>query len=55
MALVIGLVFVIFAVAVVVVAAQDKRAAEKAANLRQARLARLGEIDPLAVNRLRIR
>ena len=47
-ALVIGLVLVIFLVAGIVVS-QDRRAARQAALRRQERLARLGEVDPLAV------
>ncbi|RZQ65157.1 hypothetical protein EWH70_04505 [Amycolatopsis suaedae] len=48
-ALVIGLVLVIFLVAGIVVVSQDRRAARQAALRRQERLARLGEVDPLAV------
>ena len=54
MALVLSLVVLIFIIAIVVVAFEDKRAAKREAQLRQARLARLGEVDPLAPHRLRI-
>jgi hypothetical protein len=52
-AIVLGLVVVIFAAAVFTVMLEDKRAAKREAVRRAARLARLGEVDPLAPHRLR--
>jgi hypothetical protein len=54
LALILSLVVLIFIIAIVVVAFEDKRAAKREAQLRQARLARLGEVDPLAPHRLRV-
>ncbi|MFD8499098.1 hypothetical protein SAMN05421504_102859 [Amycolatopsis xylanica] len=54
LALILGLVGLIFAVAITFVALEDKRAARREAVRRQARLARLGEVDPLAPHRLRV-
>ena len=53
MALILSLLVLTFAVAAAVVAFEDKRAARRDATARQARLARLGEVDPLAPHRLR--
>ena len=52
--LILGLVVVILAVAALVVVVEDRRAAKRAALQRKARLARLGEMDPLAPGRLRV-
>jgi uncharacterized iron-regulated membrane protein len=52
--LVLGLVAVILALAAGVVVLEDRRAAKRAALQRKARLARLGEVDPLAPGRLRV-
>jgi len=52
--LILGLVVVILAIAALVVVAEDRRAAKRAALQRKARLARLGEMDPLAPGRLRV-
>ncbi|GHF57158.1 hypothetical protein FHX82_000132 [Amycolatopsis bartoniae] len=52
-AIVLGLVVLFFAAAVAVVAFEDRRAAHRKALQRAARLARLGEVDPLAPQRLR--
>jgi hypothetical protein len=54
LALIVGLVMLIFALAVGVVAFEDKRAARRVAAQRRARLARLGEVDPLAPHRLHV-
>lgn len=51
-AIVLGLVLLIFLAAAVTVAWEDRRAAHRAAVRRAARLARLGEVDPLAPSRL---
>jgi hypothetical protein len=51
---ILSLVVLIFAVAGVVVAYEDRRAAQREAVRRQARLTRLGEVDPLAPHGLRI-
>jgi hypothetical protein len=51
--LVLGLVALVLAVAAAVVVLEDRRAAKRAALQREARLARLGEVDPLAPGRLR--
>ncbi|MBB5853849.1 hypothetical protein ACFQ05_11125 [Amycolatopsis umgeniensis] len=53
LSLILGLVALIFVVATVLVVAEDRRATRRAAQRRQARLADLGEIDPLAAQRLR--
>jgi hypothetical protein len=53
LALILSLLVLAFAVAAAVVAFEDKRAARRDATARQARLARLGEVDPLAPHRLR--
>jgi predicted glycosyltransferase len=53
LALIVCLLVLIFAVAAAVVAFEDKRAARREAMARQARLTRLGEVDPLAPHRLR--
>ena len=52
--LILGLVVVILAVAALVVVVEDRRAAKRSALQRKARLARLGEMDPLAPGRLRV-
>jgi hypothetical protein len=52
-ALILSVVVLIFAVAAVVVAYEDRRAAQREAVRRQVRLARLGEVDPLAPHGLR--
>ncbi|WP_199199417.1 hypothetical protein [Amycolatopsis sp. CA-128772] len=52
--IVLGLVALVLAVAVLVVVLEDRRAAKRAALQRQARLARLGEVDPLAPGRLHV-
>lgn len=52
-AIVLGLVVVIFAAAALTVMLEDKREAKRQAVRRAARLARLGEVDPLAPHRLR--
>ncbi len=54
LAIVIGLVVLIFTAAAATVAFQDRRTARREAVRRQARLARLGEVDPLAPQRLRV-
>jgi hypothetical protein len=51
LALILGLVVLIFTVAAAVVAYEERCAARREAVRRQARLARLGEVDPLAPNR----
>ncbi|WP_372667409.1 hypothetical protein [Amycolatopsis kentuckyensis] len=51
--LILGLVALVIAVAALVVVLEDRRAAKRAALQRKARLARLGEVDPLAPGRLR--
>jgi hypothetical protein len=53
LAIVLGVVVLIFTAAAVTVAFEDRRAARREAVRRAARLARLGEVDPLAVSRLR--
>ncbi|WP_414943428.1 hypothetical protein [Amycolatopsis sp. cmx-11-32] len=53
LSLILGLVALIFVVATVLVVAEDRRAARRVAQRRQARLASLGEVDPLAAQRLR--
>lgn len=52
--LVLGLVALVIAVAALIVVLEDRRAAKRAALRRKARLARLGEVDPLAPGRLRV-
>ena len=52
--LVLGLVALVIAVASLIVIMEDRRAAKRAALRRKARLARLGEVDPLAPGRLRV-
>jgi hypothetical protein len=52
--LVLGLVALVIAVASLIVVLEDRRAARRAALRRKARLARLGEVDPLAPGRLRV-
>ena len=52
--LVLGLVALVLAVAALVVVLEDRRAARRAALRRKARLARLGEVDPLAPSRLHV-
>lgn len=54
LAIVMGLVVVIFVAAVATVSFEDRRAAHREALRRRARLARLGEVDPLAPERLRL-
>ncbi|MFD9894952.1 hypothetical protein [Amycolatopsis sp. NPDC058986] len=54
LSLVLGLVALILAVAALVVVLEDRRAAKRAAQRRRARLASLGEVDPLAPSRLRV-
>lgn len=51
-AIVLGLVVLIFAAAALTVLFEDKRAARREAVRRTARLARIGEVDPLAPHRL---
>jgi hypothetical protein len=53
LALILGLVILVFAVAAAVVAFEDKRTLRRRATARRARLARMGEADPVAGNRLR--
>jgi uncharacterized iron-regulated membrane protein len=53
-AIVLGLVVLIFAVAAVTVAWEDRRAVRREAVRRAVRLARLGEVDPLAPSRLHL-
>jgi hypothetical protein len=53
LAVVIGLVLLIFAIAAVVVVFEDRRATRREAERRRAWLARLGEVDPLAPGKLR--
>lgn len=53
LAIVLGLVVLVFTAAAVTVAFEDRRAARREAVRRAARLARLGEVDPLAPTRLR--
>ncbi|MEV6909510.1 hypothetical protein [Amycolatopsis sp. NPDC051071] len=53
LSLILGLVALIFAVATALVVMEDRRAARRAAEQRRARLADLGEVDPLAAQRLR--
>jgi len=50
--LVLGLVALIIAAASLIVVLEDRRAAKQAAIARRARLARLGEVDPLGPGRL---
>lgn len=52
LSLILGLVALIFAVAAAFVVLEDCCAARRAAQRRQARLADLGEVDPLAAHRL---
>jgi hypothetical protein len=52
--LVLGLVALVIAVAALIVVLEDRRAAKRAALRRKARLARMGEVDPLAPGRLRV-
>jgi len=52
LAIVLGLVLLIFTAAAATVAWEDRRAKRREAVRRAARLARLGEVDPLAPNRL---
>lgn len=52
--IVLGLVALVLAVATLVVVLEDRRAAKRAALRRKARLARLGEVDPLAPGRLHV-
>lgn len=52
--LVLALVALILAAASLIVVLEDRRAAKRAAQQRRARLARLGEVDPLAPARLRV-
>lgn len=51
--LILGLVALVLGLAALVVVLEDRRAAKRAALQRKARLARLGEVDPLAPGRLR--
>jgi hypothetical protein len=53
-AIVLGLVVLIFIAAAVTVAWEDRREARREAVRRAARLARLGEVDPLASSRFRM-
>lgn len=53
LSLILGLVALVLAVAAFLVVLEDRRAAKRAALQRKARLARLGEVDPLAPSRLR--
>ncbi|SEF28442.1 hypothetical protein SAMN05421837_104163 [Amycolatopsis pretoriensis] len=50
--LILGLVALVIAIAALVVVLEDRRAVKRAALQRKARLARLGEVDPLAPGRL---
>ncbi len=50
--LILGLVALVFTVAVVLVVMEDRRAARRAAQQRRTRLANLGEVDPLTACRL---
>lgn len=52
--IVLGLVALIVAVAALLVVLEDRRASKRAALQRKARLARLGEVDPLAPGRLHV-
>ena len=52
LSLILSLVAVIFLVATVLVVLEDRRAERRAAERRRARLASLGEVDPLAAQRL---
>jgi uncharacterized iron-regulated membrane protein len=52
LAIVLGLVVLVFAAAAATVAWEDRRAARREAVRRAARLSRIGEVDPLAPNRL---
>ncbi|HET6286379.1 MAG TPA: hypothetical protein VFG15_06475 [Amycolatopsis sp.] len=52
--LILGVVALIFVVATVLVIAEDRRAARRVARRRQARLADLGEVDPLAARKLKL-
>ncbi|MEV6876296.1 hypothetical protein [Amycolatopsis sp. NPDC051128] len=54
LSLTLGLVALVLAVAALVVVLEDRRAAKRAALRRKARLARLGEVDPLAPGRLHV-
>ncbi|SFH96114.1 hypothetical protein [Amycolatopsis regifaucium] len=54
LSLILGVVALIFLVATVLVVLEDRRAARRAAQRRQARLASLGEVDPLAAQRLHL-
>ncbi|MEV4600442.1 hypothetical protein AB0K15_23935 [Amycolatopsis sp. NPDC049253] len=51
---VLALVALILAAASLIVVLEDRRAAKRAALQRKARLARLGEVDPLAPGRLSV-
>lgn len=51
---VLALVALILAAATLIVVLEDRRAARRAAQQRSARLARLGEVDPLAPGRMRV-
>jgi hypothetical protein len=51
---VLALVALILAAASLIVVLEDRRAAKRAAEQRRARLASLGEVDPLAPSRLRV-
>jgi hypothetical protein len=53
LSLILGLVALVLAIAAFVVVLEDRRAAKRAALQREAQLARLGEVDPLAPGRLR--
>ncbi|WP_169776530.1 hypothetical protein [Amycolatopsis jejuensis] len=52
--LILGLVALVIAGASLIVVLEDRRAARRAALQRRARLARLGEVDPLAPGRLHV-
>ncbi|GAA3533726.1 hypothetical protein GCM10022222_16340 [Amycolatopsis ultiminotia] len=52
--LVLGLVALVIVAASLIVLVEDRRSARRAALQRRARLARLGEVDPLAPGRLRV-
>ncbi len=54
LSLILGLVALIFTVATTLVVLEDRRAARRAARQRRARLADLGEVDPLAAQRLKL-
>ncbi|QWF80652.1 hypothetical protein [Amycolatopsis sp. CA-230715] len=54
LAIIVGIVLLVFAAATATVLFEDRRAQRREALRRQARLARMGEVDPLAPSRLRV-